>query len=224
MTEELSSLLGPTVDVRAERLAERQQREIVKNAALGRGQYKAKQFLLPVSQNFLVEVWGMDPETVKKRLLKCPVVGTHANRDVYDFKTACEYLLKPRMDIETFLKTLNPADMPNAVNKTFWEALRGKLKFQIEAGEAWATEDVLDVFGRVFMTIKERTKLWVENVRETAALGDEGNQKFTEMVDDYLTNLHSELIEIPKARQTRSKAAEIEGLNTPERFDADDEA
>jgi hypothetical protein len=112
------------------------------------------------------------------------------------------------MDIDTYLATLNPADMPNAINKTFWEAKRIKLKFEIEAGQAWATEDVLEVFGRMAMTIKSHSQLWVENMR--SALSDEQLAKLSAMVDVFNSELHDMLMEEPKKRQTRSRLAAIE--------------
>jgi hypothetical protein len=156
----------------------------------------------------------MDAATVRKRLLKAPILAMGGGgRPLYDFKTACEYVVKPKMDIDTYLKTLNPADMPNAINKVYWEAKNIRLKYELAAGQAWATEDVLEVFGTVFMTIKERTKLWVEDLRESAKLSDETLAQLTEKVDAYQTALHADLIAIPLKRQTYSKAVEAVDSN-----------
>lgn len=174
----------------------------------------AMDFVVPVSQVFLARVFGMDPATVGKRLAHCPVAKFMGNnRRLYDFKTACGYLIKPKMDVETYIRSINPADMPIAINKAFWETQRIKLKFKIEAGEAWPTEGVLETFGTVFMTIKERTKLWIEEMRETGLLDDSGLSKLIEMVDAYQTALHAELVDIPKKRRTPSM---ITALDMPE--------
>lgn len=227
MTDPLMGLLDsqdePVVDparqARLARLAEGAQRARLKAAAAGKGELRAKDFMVPVTQNAIADVFGMMPETIKRRLLRCPTVGSEGGRDLYNFKTACEYVLKPRMDIETYLKTLNPADMPIGINKSFWEAQMTKLRYQIAAAEAWATEDVLEVFGTVFMTIKERTKLWSETLRESGMLTDDQLVKLNQLIDDYLSNLHADLIDIPKKRQTRSKISESE-LEI-DRFDGD---
>jgi hypothetical protein len=184
----------------------------MKSAASGNTLIDERVFHMPVSQNFLARVFVMDTMTVNRRLRRLKPVGyaggEKQKRPLYDFKAACEHLLKPKMDIDTYLATLNPADMPNAINKTFWEAKRIKLKFEIEAGQAWATEDVLEVFGRMAMTIKSHSQLWVENMR--SALSDEQLAKLSAMVDVFNSELHDMLMEEPKKRQTRSRLAAIE--------------
>jgi len=196
----------------AERLVSTDFQASVRAAAAGNTLIAEREFHMPVSQNFLARVFNMDPMTVNRRLRKVKPVGhsgEKVKRPIYDFKTACEHLLKPKMDIDTYLATLNPADMPNAINKVFWEAKRIKLKFEIEAGQAWATDDVIEVLGSMAMAIKSHTQLWVERLRDLG-LTDEQSLKFAGMVDAYNSDLHEKLVAMPKQRQTRSRLAAIE--------------
>ncbi|MBH0113277.1 hypothetical protein I5E68_09995 [Novosphingobium sp. YJ-S2-02] len=215
MSDDFDDLLSPaaTTDVAARRARRREVDPLareVRLAASGKGSLRATDFMKPVTQQFLAEVFGMDPATVKKRLVTCPVLGEGGgNRRVYDFKTACSFLLKPRMDEATFLKTLNHADMPPILNKVVWEAKRIKLKYEIEAGQAWATEDVIEVLGRVFMAVKSHSQLWAESMRELG-LDDATMKKVEGLVDGFSSELHQELVDMPKQRQTRSKIAELE--------------
>ena len=222
MTDELDDLIGGTSDPRAERRArnaeratklesERAREEAIKNGGRGVTFVDAGELLKPVSQNFLAIVFGMDPATVKKRLTRCKPLGVAGGqRPVYDFKEACGFLIKPRMTPEEFVKTLNHAHLPNEVNKAFWEARRIKLKYEIEAGDAWATGDVLEVFGDVFMTIKDRMQLWVETMREHGKLSDEQLARLGQMVDGLQNDMHQELMDKPVQRKTRSKLYEID--------------
>jgi hypothetical protein len=201
----------------------------MKAAASGNTLIDERVFHMPVSQNFLARIFNMDPMTVNRRLRRVKPIGfaggEKQKRPLYDFKAACEHLLKPKMDIDTYLATLNPADMPNGVNKTFWEAKRIKLRYEIEAGEAWATPDVLEVFGRMAMTIKSHTQLWTERLRELG-LSDEQSAKFGGMVDAFNTELHTILVEEPSKRQTRSRLAalELEMMSRDDDEDQDSEA
>jgi len=201
-----------------------------KAAAAGNTLIPEEAFHMPVPQNFLARIFNMDPMTVNKRLRKAKpvmVYGDVSKRKLYDFKTACEYLLKPKMDIDTYLATLNAADMPNVINKVYWEAKRIKLKFEIEAGQAWATDDVIEVLGGMAMAIKSHTQLWVERLRDLG-LSDEQSAKFATMVDAYNADLHEKLVAMPKQRQTRSRLAAIEqemlagAEDEPDEFDAED--
>lgn len=190
-----------------------QMQALMKSAASGNTLIDERVFHMPVSQAFFARVFVMDAMTVNRRLRRVKPVGyaggEKQKRPLYDFKTGCEHLLKPKMDIDTYMATLNPADMPNAINKTFWEAKRIKLKFEIEAAQAWATGDVLEVLGRMAMTVKSHSQLWVEKLR-SIGLTDEQQAKLSGMVDTFNAELYIMLQEEPQKRQTRSRLAAIE--------------
>lgn len=195
-------------------------RRLIRAAAGGNTLINAREFFMPVGQNFFAHVLSLNPETVRKRLRRVAPVGYSdgaQKRPLYDFRLALPHLIKSDMDAQTLLETINPNDMPNSINKSYWEAKRLKLKYEIEAGQAWSTEDVLEVFGTVFMAIKDRTKLWVDDLREQCKgmSVDEIFGALQEHVDAYQVALHSDLIEIPKQRQTRSKIAETEMESLP---------
>lgn len=221
----------PTKEMVAER--ERQQagdlerQRAIRAAAIGVTAINAREFFMPVGQNFLAQVLDLNPETVRRRLRRVQPVGHgdgHQKRPVYDFRKVLPYLIKSEMDAATLLETINPNDLPPSINKTIWEAKRIKLKYEIEAGQAWATEDVLEVFGTVFMAIKDRTKLWVDDLREQCKgmTGPEVLDALQEHIDAYQAALHSDLIEIPKRRATQSKFAEAELAAMPMLDDEDD--
>jgi len=216
-TDEFAALLGerPRRVPRAPRLPDPKiefQRKL-DVAATGKGEVQAIDFLRPVTQNLLSEVFRMQPDTVKRRLLQCPTIGTGKGRILYDFKTACEYLLKPRMDLDTYIKSLNQADLPPIISKTYWEAQRIKNKVLLETAEAWSTPEVLEVFGVVFMLIKDRIPLITEEMRDQG-LTDAQLEHLEANVDHFQTDLHEALIELPAQRQTPSRRAEMDQLIT----------
>lgn len=190
----------------------------VRKAAIGQPKVRPEEFLLPMSQNGIARILNMDPATVKQRLLAggckpCGATGS-TTRPVYLFHEVLPYLVKPKMDIGTYIKTLNAADLPNSINKVFWEAERIKNKTLIETGEAWSTEKVLDVLGEVFMLIKDRIPLIRDSLRDMG-LTDEQNAKLLDMTDQFQTDLHEALIEMPKRRQTFSRQSDIDPGDQP---------
>jgi hypothetical protein len=212
----------PTNEERARRaeqaLADAAHQAELRQAVTGRTKVSEEEFLLPVSRNFLGRVLHMDPMTVKKRLRGCKPAATFgggSGREVYYFHEALPFLVKPKMDIATYLKTLNPTDMPASVNKTFWEAERIKNKVLIETGEAWHDGAVLDVLGRVFMLMKERIPIITEGMRE-AGLTDEQSAKLAEFADQMQKDLYEALVEQPKLYRTQPRRAELEIYDGPE--------
>ncbi|WOE76308.1 hypothetical protein [Alterisphingorhabdus coralli] len=159
----------------------------------------------PVSMNFLSEVFNMDPKTVRTRLVRCPILGmAGGNRPVYDFKTACQYLLPPKMTTDEFIRTLNAAKLPPEVNKVFWQAQRERLRYLRDAGEVWHTTDLLDLLGQVNMTFKDRIDMWVEDIREMKGISDENILKIEQMTHALKSDLYEALVSMPSQGETLS--------------------
>lgn len=189
---------------------DQQRLEAIRQASVGRSFVEAGEIRRPVSKNWLAEALQMSSETVAKRLTNCPILGsTGGGRHVYDFKTAVRYLLPPLMDLGEYIQVLRPQDLPVELNKVFHEGMRQKLKYEHEAGESWSTESVLDVFGDVFMTIKDRTQLWTETLRERGGLNEKQYAMLTEMVDGLLNDLHESLVDMPNRRKTPNRLEEL---------------
>lgn len=181
----------------------RQRQNILKAASAGNGTFvQASQLMQPVTRAFLTEVTRLDENVVRRRLTHCPRLGKNGQRDLYDFMTAVAYLVDPKVDIEQYIKTVNPKNLPTQLNKDYWDARSRRLKYLLAAGEAWHTEDVVEVFGTVFMTIKDRLQLITETMRDRAKLTDEQAKRFSEMIDGLQDDLYTAMVTMPKDRQT----------------------
>lgn len=190
----------------------------IRSAATGRTtEVSDKDFLQPVGAAFIAKVLRLNAETVRRRLETVTPVGhahTSQNRPLYDFASVVPYLVKPKMDLRTYLRSLNPADMPISVNKSFWEAERIRNKTLLETGEAWPTEAVLERLGQVFMMIKDRMPLLTEALRDEG-LTDDQMLKLQAACDQFQKDLHEALVELPKQQSTPSRLAEV-GLGIEE--------
>lgn len=176
------------------------------NAAAGRGMEDIggiAVLLRPVTKGTLAAVFKMRPETIAKRLIRCPSVG-EGSRQLYDFVEACGYIVKPQMSPQEFIKTLNTADLPPQINKFFWDSQRTRIRFKLEAQEAWDTADVLEVFGDVFMTIKDVLQMATEEIRERARLNDDQARMFDTYIDELRETLRTKLLHMPAEKQTPS--------------------
>lgn len=185
----------------------------VRASATGRGlDVPEREFFQPVGTSFLAKVLRLNQETVRNRLVNVTPVGSAGSgsqhRPLYDFASTVPYLIKPKMDIRTYLRSLNPADMPTNISKVFWEAERIRNKTLLETGEAWPTEKVLEVMGQVFMMIKDRMPLITEGMREEG-LTDKQLEHLQAACDQFQRDLHEALVELPKVQVTPSRIAEV---------------
>lgn len=192
----------PTNEERAARQAELMKsaahRAEIMAAAGGTTKVAFDEFRMPVNRNWLARLFNMDSMTVRKRLENCPVAGTgRANNPVYYFHDAVQYLVKPKMTAEQFARTLNKADLPPEINKSFWDSQRSRVKYKIEAQEAWETEDVLAILGEVAMIFKDATTMVVEEMRNRAKLTDAQTEILAACIDELRTDIRKRLVDMP---------------------------
>lgn len=187
------------------------QRRIRAAAASRLEVFQEKDFYQPVSVTFLSKVLRMNLETVQRRLQTVTPVGhagTSQNRPLYDFVTAVEHLVKPKMNLRTYLRSLNPADMPQNISKVYWEAERIRTKALIEAGEAWPTEDVIQVMAQANKMVNDRIPLLVEAMREEG-LTDDQMKKLEAACDQFRKDVHEAYVEFPKQQSTPPHLAKV---------------
>lgn len=184
----------------------------IRAAAAGRLEaFNEKEFYQPVSVTFLSKVLRMNLETVQRRLQTVTPVGhagTSQNRPLYDFVTAIEHLIKPKMNLRTYLRSLNPADMPQNISKVFWEAERIRTKALVEAGEAWPTESVLQVMSQANKMVNDRIPLLIEAMREEG-LTDDQMKKLEAACDQFRNDVHEAYVAFPKNQSTPPHLANV---------------
>lgn len=164
-----------------------------------------------VSINWLKEAFRMDRSTVKRRIADlAPLKYARGNIAIYDFVQAASCLVKPKLDIGELVKTMKPEDLPNDLQKEYWEALLKRQKYKHQAGEFWHTEDVINVFGEAFKHIKESTQLWVNALDRQTGLTPEQVKLLTQLADNLLEDIHGRLSKMKKKRRTPSTAEDVE--------------
>ncbi len=173
-----------------------------------------REFWKPVGTTFLADVFRREVRTVKKKLASCAIKGwtTHKGTKVplYDFVEAAGYLVDPKVDLLTWIKSQRAQDLPHHINDQFWKAMLGKQKWEREARNLWHTTDVLDVFGTVAMTIKETMQLWVENLPGKSTMSTEQYKALTQMVNALKADIHLQLVELPAKGQTYSSVTSLD--------------
>lgn len=159
--------------------------------------------LRPVSPTFLADVFRIDRRTALKKLAACPVVGHEGGgRPVYDFVQAAGYLVKPQVDIGTWIKSQRVQDLPPHLAPGIAQAMLHRQTWEQRAGDLWRTEDVQSVFGDVFMLLRDTMKLWVETLNDRHSLTSEQWETLNQSVHGLQDDLHHRLVELPGLRRT----------------------
>lgn len=173
-----------------------------------------------VSSSWLAQVFGHDKNTIAKRLASAglEVIGRRNGGPLYRIPDAAAYLVKPKVDLISYIKSLRPNDLPPMLNDAYWAAMLKRQKWEENAGDLWRTEDVLTVFGDLAFSFKTTANLWVEEVDRTKGLTPEQRLAITQLTDNLLESVYRLMVEAPNKRQTLPSASE-EGARPPESTD-----
>lgn len=160
-------------------------------------------FRKPVGVTFLASVLGKQPRQIQKRLEKCPVEKWEARgtkeHPMYDFITAMSYLIPPKGDIEDWFAQQNAASLPPYVSKMFWDSAHQRNRVMLASGDLWHTDDVMLVFGRVEITIRNKVKMWIENLPEKDLLSSKQYNALVDATGDLVDSVREALVDMPGA-------------------------
>ncbi|MDR3474339.1 MAG: DUF1441 family protein [Devosia sp.] len=160
---------------------------------------------------WLCQAFTLGRKVVLARLAECPAIKTQGNGSkVYDLRQAAAYLVKPRFNIESYIKNLDPADLPERLKREFWMARKIEQQVRVAAADLWTSNDVMSVFGEVFKIFKNSTEMWVDNLEESAGLDDRQRARLTELVDELRTSIEKSLTDYATVSHTRSQLAELD--------------
>ena len=168
-------------------------------------------FQKPVGVTFLATIFEKQPQQIKKRLAKCPIVGWHkaagVDHPLYDFKTAVAYLVPPKGNIEDWFGQQNAASLPPFVNKMWWDSAHQRHRVMIAANDLWHTDDVMLVLGRISMMIRQEAKMWIEDLPEKELLNDKQYGALVDATNRLVDDIRKALVDMP--RETASMSATI---------------
>lgn len=169
-----------------------------------------------VSVTWLANAFKMDRNTVKKRLAHCPSVSNDRSTPLYSLRQAASYLVEPKVDIASYLKAMRPNDLPPLLQDTFWSAQMKRQKWEVEAGNLWPTEDVLEVLSEAARRIRSAITLWTDNLDRVNGLNSEQRKMLTGMCDGLLDEIHETLIDMPRQKRTPSQLAQLSDMEADE--------
>ena len=180
------------------------------NANKGNGpEMMAPAVMRGVTASWLAQVFRMDLGTVKARLRMCPPLENRKAGFTYDLKIAAQYLVKPVIDIEEYLKTMKMEELPTRFQDQYWSAMNKRQKWEENAGQLWRTEKVQAAFGEVFLLIRNAMMLWVDQLERNVAVTEAQRLGLEDMVEALQNEISAKLKALPKVRQTAPQLAEM---------------
>lgn len=163
-----------------------------------------------VSASWLAQVFGHDKNTIAKKLAAAniEVVGRRNGGPLFRIPDAAAYLVKPKVDLVSYIKSLRPNDLPPMLNDAYWSAMIKRQKWEENAGDLWRTADVLEVFGDLAIMFKTTVNLWVEEVERLEGLSVDQRRVLTAQSDRLLEQVYALMVDAPSRRKTPAMIVE----------------
>lgn len=170
-----------------------------------------------VTVSFLAQVFGMDSNKVKRKLVNCPVKvrrsrGVMQVQHLYDLATAASYLVEPRIDPEDIIKGLRKEDLPPSISTAYWDAQLKRQKWEEQAGQLWRTEVISAVIGSMFQTIKFTIQLWADTLERQTGLAEDQRDLLNSLTDELQKQMFDSLRENAAERMSRPQLAELDEM------------
>lgn len=143
----------------------------------------------------LAQIFDMDNREVSKRIAGMQPSGTRDGHPVYRVADAARYLVDPIVNIEEFIQTLKPKDLPVGLQKGYWEAQNAKLKWEEDAKQLWRTEKVSAVFVEAFKSLQSGIRMFEDSVENETALTEPQRAVIRSLSDGLLLDLKKCLLE-----------------------------
>lgn len=151
----------------------------------------------------MARLFEMDKRDITAKLEQNNIkpVGMNMGVPIYKLKEVMPVVVKPLYDIETFLRRMNPNDLPKHLSKEFWAGQRAKQEYELRNGDLWPTTKVVSEVGELFKLVKMSALLAVDSVERQVELTDEQRNIIKRTMDGMLVDLHRTVVEKFSSRE-----------------------
>lgn len=130
-----------------------------------------------LNQDQLMGVFRVDNRTAKRKIAEALEGGVKPSgrvrgSDIYDLRDIAPYFVKPAVDVEAYIRQMDPRELPKMLTKEFWTAQRNKQEYELRAGNLWPTEKVVEEVGELMKLVKMSTLLMLDAVERQTELSD----------------------------------------------------
>lgn len=141
-------------------------------------------------------IFKMDHRTLVRKLQDgnvkpCKVTKNIRNQDVelYSISEAAVHLVKPIIDVEKYVTTMDHRDLPKMLTKEYWAGQRSRQMYEENAGLLWRTEKVVEEVGELMKLFKMNTLLLNDAVERQTELSERQREIIRSLANGTLKDL-----------------------------------
>jgi hypothetical protein len=137
----------------------------------------------------------MDSRAITEKLHSVPCDAVRHGSKVWKISTCAPYLVKPKDDIESYLRKMNHAELPKLLSKEFWNGQRARQEYELKNGDLWPTGKVVEKVGELYKLMAMSLKLLSDTVNRQAELTDKQRKIITGITDSTQRDLQRSIKE-----------------------------
>jgi hypothetical protein len=116
-------------------------------------------------------------------------VGRRHKSPLYAIADVAPLIVKPVIEVESYIKGLKPKDLPPSLQKAFWDAQEARQSYEEKAGNLWHTHRVQLVIGKFVMIVRQRLVLATDQIDRMAPLSEDQRRLVQGTFDQVLSEL-----------------------------------
>lgn len=181
-----------------------------------------------VTKSQMVDLFKMDSRTINRRLAVSDVVpsGKRNGYDIYHVRDVAPWLLPPKMDLEQYIRNMNPQDLPKMLTKEFWNGMKARQEFRLRENELWETPEVHACLSEMVQVMIMSSRTIEDQVDRLAELSSKQREILRGQVRSLINSLRDtaaahfkERKESKEEEKRRKEEAPPEEENTDEQID-----
>lgn len=143
----------------------------------------------------IAKLFRRDPKTMDRLLYGLIPANVRRGAAVFSIEEAASRLVKPGYSIEAYIRRMHHTDLPNLLQKEFWNALRARQAFEKEQGDLWPTFEVKAVMAEAFAAIRMALLLMPDHVDREVALSQAQKDILKRLTDAAIVNVSEKLVD-----------------------------
>lgn len=166
----------------------------------------------------LMTLFKLDYRTVQRKVFESGVkpAGKRYGADIYSVAEIAPYLVKPVVDVETYIRKMHHSELPKMLTKEYWAGQREKQNVLERSGHLWSTEKIVEKVGELLKIVKMSTLLMLDAVERQSELSPRQRDIIKNLARGLLTDIQQRI-------QADFKNPEEETPSHVERQEAQDE-
>lgn len=136
----------------------------------------------------LTKIFRMDRRTIEEKIRNVPPAGNRGGYPIYLINEVAGHLVKPMYDVDTYIRRMNPKDLPPALSKEFWAGQKARQDFLLKEGELWPTSEVIKAVNLLLKTLRMNWLLTRDAIERDMVLSESQRASMVRHMDGGLMN------------------------------------